>query len=213
MTVLNRLMKTTGGVVALLLWGAGLEVAQAETPASATIEPSSIAEVSVTAADLVVDQASDRDSISAGENHPAGVLAQTSPPAAPLTPERLPPLLGSERLEAQADPTVPLAQDEPTPDESTPEAASDEDEPLIRITVTGQILDQPVFTPFRREGTVRESSQPVYVIDRQQMEAQGARTVNEALRYLPGLLSESTSGGQLGAQSGQFMRGAVRRRP
>lgn len=207
MTVLNRLMKTTGGVVALLLWGAGLEVAQAETPASATIEPSSIAEVSVTAADLVVDQASDRDSISAGENHPAGVLAQTSPPAAPLTPERLPPLLGSERLEAQADPTVPLAQDEPTPDESTPEAASDEDEPLIRITVTGQILDQPVFTPFRREGTVRESSQPVYVIDRQQMEAQGARTVNEALRYLPGLLSESTSGGQLGAQSGQFMRG------
>lgn len=72
MTVLNRLMKTTGGVVALLLWGAGLEVAQAETPASATIEPSSIAEVSVTAADLVVDQASDRDSISAGKIIPLG---------------------------------------------------------------------------------------------------------------------------------------------
>lgn len=202
MTGFNWLIKTSGGVVALLLWGAGLEMAQAETTASATMESASAAEVSVTAADLVADQASDRTPTSGGENHPDGVFAQTSAPAAPLTLELLPSPSGSERLEAQANPTVPLVQDEPTP-----EAASDEEEPRIRINVTGQILDQPVFTPFRREGTVRESSQPVYVIDRQQMEAQGARTVNEALRYLPGILSESTSGGQLGAQSGQFMRG------
>ncbi len=79
----------------------------------------------------------------------------------------------------------------------------------LRLTVTGEILDQPVYTPFRREGTVRESSQPVYVIDRDQIEAQGARTVDEALRYLPGVLSDGTSGGQLGTASGQFIRGGT----
>lgn len=79
----------------------------------------------------------------------------------------------------------------------------------LRINVTGELLDQPVFTPFRREGTVRETSQPVYVINRQQIEAQGARTVDEALRYLPGVLSEGTGGGQLGTASGQFIRGGV----
>lgn len=84
----------------------------------------------------------------------------------------------------------------------------DEAEPL-RINVTGELLEQPVFTPFRREGTVRETSQPVYVINRQQIEAQGARTVDEALRYLPGVLSEGTAGGQLGTLSGQFIRGGV----
>ncbi|NEQ97934.1 MAG: TonB-dependent receptor [Cyanothece sp. SIO2G6] len=81
--------------------------------------------------------------------------------------------------------------------------------PTIRINVTGELLDQPIFTPFRREGTVREASQPVYVINRQQIEAQGARTVDEALRYLPGILSEGTAGGRLGALSGQFIRGGV----
>ena len=79
----------------------------------------------------------------------------------------------------------------------------------IRINVTGEILDQPVFTPFRQEGTLRESSQPVYIINRQQIEAQGARTVDEALRYLPGVLSDGTTGGQLGALSGQFIRGGA----
>ena len=78
---------------------------------------------------------------------------------------------------------------------------------VIRINVVERILDQPVYSPFRREGTVRESTQPVYVINRDQIEAQGARTVDEALRYLPGVLSEGTAGGQLGAQSGQFIRG------
>ena len=78
---------------------------------------------------------------------------------------------------------------------------------IIRINVVESILDQPVYSPFRREGTVREATQPVYVINREQIEAQGARTVDEALRYLPGILSQGTAGGQLGAQSGQFIRG------
>lgn len=78
----------------------------------------------------------------------------------------------------------------------------------VEITVTGEILDQPVYAPFRREGTVRDSSRPVYVINREQIEAQGARTVQEALKYLPGILGDGTAGGQLGALSGQFIRGS-----
>lgn len=107
--------------------------------------------------------------------------------------------------------TVPLhesflAQTSPDVLETTPDG---ENTVPLRINVTGEILDQPVFTPFRQEGTVRQSSQPVYIINRQQMEAQGVRTVNEALRYLPGVLSDGTTGGQLGALSGQFIRGGV----
>ena len=83
-----------------------------------------------------------------------------------------------------------------------------EEEQEIFIIITDKILNQPVFAPFRREATVRDSSRPVYVIDRQQIEAQGARTVQEALKYLPGVLSDGTTGGQLGAQSTQIIRGA-----
>jgi vitamin B12 transporter len=83
----------------------------------------------------------------------------------------------------------------------------EEDEESIRITVTGRILDQPVYAPFRREATVRDSSRPVYVVNREQIEAQGARTIQEALKYLPGVLSDGTAGGQLGALSSQFIRG------
>lgn len=68
-------------------------------------------------------------------------------------------------------------------------------------------LDQPLFAPFRREGTVRESSRAAYVVTRRQIEVQGARTVQEALRYLPGVLSDGTAGTQLGASSSQFIRG------
>jgi vitamin B12 transporter len=86
--------------------------------------------------------------------------------------------------------------------------ASSEVDETIRINVTGRILDQPVYSPFRREATVRESSRSVYVINRQQIEAQGSRTVQEALRYLPGILGDGTAGGQLGALSSQFIRGS-----
>ncbi|MEO1181276.1 MAG: TonB-dependent receptor plug domain-containing protein, partial [Cyanobacteria bacterium J06636_28] len=98
-----------------------------------------------------------------------------------------------------------LAEETLEPSETVVQASDVDD--VIRINVVERILDQPVYSPFRREGTVRESTQPVYVINRDQIEAQGARTVDEALRYLPGVLSEGTAGGQLGAQSGQFIRG------
>ncbi|MFP4124131.1 TonB-dependent receptor [Coleofasciculus sp.] len=90
----------------------------------------------------------------------------------------------------------------PSPD------ANLEVEEEIEIIVTDEILNQPVYAPFRREATVRDSTRPVYVINREQIEAQGARTVQEALKYLPGILSDGTAGGQLGALSSQFIRGS-----
>ncbi|WP_164928901.1 TonB-dependent receptor [Gloeobacter violaceus] len=69
-------------------------------------------------------------------------------------------------------------------------------------------LNQPLYAPFRREGTLKEASRPAYVITRRQIEAQGARTVQEALRYLPGILSDGTAGTQLGTLSSQFIRGS-----
>ena len=101
----------------------------------------------------------------------------------------------------------PVLAGETPHSQSSETLAQAEDEDVLRINVVDSILDQPVYSPFRREGTVREATQPVYVINREQIEAQGARTVDEALRYLPGVLSEGTAGGQLGAQSGQFIRG------
>lgn len=78
----------------------------------------------------------------------------------------------------------------------------------IEILIIERILNQPVFAPLRREATVKDSTRPVYVINREQIEAQGARTVQEALRYLPGILIDGTAGGQLGALSSQFVRGS-----
>lgn len=83
-----------------------------------------------------------------------------------------------------------------------------EQEADIELTVIGEILDQPVFTPFRREGKVRDATRPVYVINRQEIEAQGARTVKEALRFVPGILPDGTVGTEIGALSGQFIRGS-----
>lgn len=83
-----------------------------------------------------------------------------------------------------------------------------QEEPEIRVTITEKLLQQPIFTPFRREGTVEESTRPTYVITKEEIEAQGWRTVDEALRYLPGAFTDGTGGGQLGAQSGQFIRGS-----
>jgi vitamin B12 transporter len=74
--------------------------------------------------------------------------------------------------------------------------------------VIDRILKQPIYTPFRREAELRESTRPTYVVTREEIEAQGARTVQEALKYLPGLATDGTAGGQLGALSSQFARGA-----
>ncbi|CBN56573.1 MULTISPECIES: TonB-dependent receptor plug domain-containing protein [Kamptonema] len=84
----------------------------------------------------------------------------------------------------------------------------EEEEEEIDITVTGEILNQPVYAPFRREAPLGDSTRPVYVINREQIEAQGARTAQEALKYLPGILIDGTAGGQLGALSSQFIRGS-----
>lgn len=78
----------------------------------------------------------------------------------------------------------------------------------IELTVIGEILNQPVFTPFRREGKVRDATRPVYVINRSEIEAQGARTVKEALRFVPGILPDGTVGTEIGSLSGQFIRGS-----
>ena len=100
------------------------------------------------------------------------------------------------------------AEETTDPDNAEQLTQTPDTDSVLRINVVESILDQPVYSPFRREGTVREATQPVYVINREQIEAQGARTVDEALLYLPGILSEGTAGGQLGAQSGQFIRGS-----
>ncbi|UKP00277.1 TonB-dependent receptor plug domain-containing protein [Nostoc sp. UHCC 0870] len=83
-----------------------------------------------------------------------------------------------------------------------------EQEPDIELTVIDKLLNEPVFSPFRREGTVKDSTRPVYVITGEEMEAQGARTVKEALRFLPGILGDGTVGTEVNALSGQFIRGS-----
>jgi vitamin B12 transporter len=107
--------------------------------------------------------------------------------------------------------SVGFAQQLGSPSTATPQPQSSASDLLEEgeeeITVTGKILNQPVFAPFRREAPVKDSTRPVYVINREQIEAQGARTVQEALKYLPGILSDGTAGGQLGALSSQLIRG------
>lgn len=77
------------------------------------------------------------------------------------------------------------------------------DEPIELI-----IINQPVFAPFREEGTVGESTRPIYTIDREEIEQQGARTVRETLRFLPGVLGDGTVGTEVNGLSGQFIRGS-----
>jgi vitamin B12 transporter len=83
----------------------------------------------------------------------------------------------------------------------TPEP--DEDEVIIR-----SILEQPVSGPTRSDSTVQDLSRPTYVVTQEQIQERGATTVADALRYLPGVLADGTAGGQLGANSAQFIRGA-----
>ncbi|MCS6959548.1 MAG: TonB-dependent receptor [Pseudanabaenaceae cyanobacterium SKYGB_i_bin29] len=78
----------------------------------------------------------------------------------------------------------------------------------IELTVTEQLLRRPLATPFRSEGTLRDTTRPAYTIERQEIEAQGARTVREALRFLPGILPDGTVGTEVNALSGQFIRGS-----
>lgn len=111
------------------------------------------------------------------------------------------PQLPSENTSNKSNNTENLAQNTPSPE-------AEEEEADIELTVIGEILDQPVFTPFRREGKVRDATRPVYVINREEIEAQGARTVKEALRFVPGILPDGTVGTEIGGLSGQFIRGS-----
>ena len=105
-----------------------------------------------------------------------------------------------------SDTEISPAIDAETDEAEADEAEADEAEADVEILID-RILDQPVFAPFRQDRPLRDSSRPIYVVPREQIEVQGATTVQEALRYLPGVLSEGTTGGQLGAQSAQFIRG------
>ncbi|NET72932.1 MAG: TonB-dependent receptor [Sphaerospermopsis sp. SIO1G2] len=100
-----------------------------------------------------------------------------------------------------------LATEIPQTEEET-KIAQTEEEADIELTVIESILNEPVFSPFRREGTVQDSTRPVYVITGEEMEAQGARTVKEALKFLPGILGDGTVGTEVNALSGQFIRGS-----
>ena len=82
-----------------------------------------------------------------------------------------------------------------------------EDETVLEAGLSNRLLQQEVITPSRQPRSVSESSRPIYVITRAEIQQQGARTVQEALKYLPGIRSDGTTGTQLGALSGQFMRG------
>ncbi|WP_223280236.1 TonB-dependent receptor plug domain-containing protein [Nostoc sp. PA-18-2419] len=100
-----------------------------------------------------------------------------------------------------------LQQVAQTTPENTP-ASIEEKEPDIELTVIDKLLNEPVYSPFRREGTVKDSTRPVYVITGEEIEAQGAKTVREALKFLPGILPDGTVGTEVNALSGQFIRGS-----
>ncbi len=124
-----------------------------------------------------------------------------------ISPQIVPELIPENTL-SKAEKVKDVAQKNPTTQEAEKEDREEADLEIIEITVVGEILDRPVFTPFRREGKVRDATRPVYTINSEEIEAQGARTVKEALRFVPGILPDGTVGTEIGALSGQFIRGS-----
>ncbi|QZZ20577.1 TonB-dependent receptor [Leptothermofonsia sichuanensis E412] len=108
--------------------------------------------------------------------------------------------------------TVITAQESPSPVPSPaptlPVQADELDEDEEELIIIERILRQPVSTPGRGEATLRDSTRPTYVINREEIEQRGARTVREALRFLPGILGDGTVGSQVNSLSGQFIRGS-----
>ena len=97
-----------------------------------------------------------------------------------------------------------LAQESPPPPPEAPAKVED-----LEINVYGErLLNKPIYSPFRKEGTLKDSTRPAYVIDKNEIKAQGARTVREALQSLPGILGAGTVGTEVNALSGQFIRGS-----
>lgn len=104
---------------------------------------------------------------------------------------------------------VAIAND--APDSAPTGAPSSSQSPAeegIRLNVTGDILDQPVSSPTRGESTLRDVTRPAYVINREQLQQQGARTVKEGLQFVPGILGGGTVGTEVNALSGQLIRGS-----
>jgi vitamin B12 transporter len=99
-------------------------------------------------------------------------------------------------------------QEEPVAEKITQNPPTATEEADIEINVIGELLNEPVFSPFRQEGTVKDSTRPIYVITGEEMEAQGARTIREALKFLPGILGDGTVGTEVNALSGQLIRGS-----
>ncbi len=96
----------------------------------------------------------------------------------------------------------------PDPDATLPARSDDLDEEEEELIIIERILRQPVSTPGRGDATLQNSTRPTYVINREEMEQRGARTVREALRFLPGILGDGTVGSQVNSLSGQFIRGS-----
>jgi vitamin B12 transporter len=71
-----------------------------------------------------------------------------------------------------------------------------------------KLLKKPIYSPFRQQGTLKDSTRPAYVIDNNEIKAQGARTVRDALQALPGILGAGTVGTEVNALSGQYIRGS-----
>ncbi len=98
-----------------------------------------------------------------------------------------------------------LAQQPSSPQpEATPPPTED-----LEVNVYGdRLLNQPIYSPLRKEGTLKDSTRPAYVINKNEIKAQGARTVRDALQSLPGILGAGTVGTEVNALSGQFIRGS-----
>ncbi len=125
------------------------------------------------------------------------LAALAAPPAADLLP------LGETVITAQEQ-----ASPSPSPDSTLPAQSDELDEDEEELIIIERILRQPVSTPSRGEATLRDSTRPTYVINREEIEQRGARTVREALRFLPGILGDGTVGSQVNSLSGQFIRGS-----
>jgi vitamin B12 transporter len=112
-----------------------------------------------------------------------------------------------DQANSQLSPSMPVA--EPLPGQlEIKETDKDTNDSDFEVTVPSRIQRQPISTPFRSDGVVKDATRPIYVINRQQIEQRGARTAKEAIRFLPGVLGDGTVGTEIGALSGQFIRGS-----
>ncbi len=101
-----------------------------------------------------------------------------------------------------------LGAETPASAQSTPEKTPAPVEELEIDVYGDRLLKKPIYSPFRQQGTLKDSTRPAYTINQNEIKAQGARTVREALQSLPGILGAGTVGTEVNALSGQFIRGS-----